>query len=132
MAIATLLDETTPRKGLRIGPGKRAKRNRLAIISAILKLAEKEENFTTIMYKVSLGYSYAKSIFDFLTDYGLLESSGSGSRKKYRTTAKGRELIRVYGNLLSLLDEKKQGLETSEINSSSIVDAKVAEPKFAW
>lgn len=66
-------------------------RSRTDIVLQILQAAESETTKTRIMYEVFLSYAQLKDYLNTLVENGLLEFSEP--KKKYRTTAKGLQVI---------------------------------------
>jgi predicted transcriptional regulator len=80
-------------------------RNRVDIMAAILEAtAGGGVTRSNIYYKSFLGYERLRSCMSFLIENDLIEISGYEDNILYRTTEKGRHFLRVYNNMIELLD----------------------------
>ena len=81
-------------------------RNRIDIMAAILETtAGGGVTRSNIYYKSFLGYERLRSCMSFLIENDLIEISGYEDNILYRTTEKGRHFLRVYNNMIELLDQ---------------------------
>ncbi|RLC72354.1 MAG: hypothetical protein DRI26_03160 [Chloroflexi bacterium] len=72
----------------------RNRRTNIQIIAEILRLARTEVGKTRIMYSVNMSHAQLGKYISFLLRRGFLELLEGGGSVKYRTTGKGRELLK--------------------------------------
>jgi predicted transcriptional regulator len=75
------------------------------IASEILKLCMNGASKTRIIHKANLNFLSAKSHIENLMNNGLMEAVPTGSKVIYRTTPKGAELSRVFGQFHNEMDK---------------------------
>lgn len=80
------------------------RRDRLAIISAMLSYAAKGVGKTELMYKVGLSSAQLDKYIPVLVRSELLEVSNHTRKAVYRTTNKGKSFLGIFGTLVRLLD----------------------------
>ena len=72
-------------------------RSRLDIIAAILTLTKKKGiGITNIMYGANINFKQLKQYMEFLVEKKLLRVSETDSKKRYKTTSRGIELLKDY------------------------------------
>ncbi|PSO03716.1 hypothetical protein B9Q04_19940 [Candidatus Marsarchaeota G2 archaeon BE_D] len=75
-------------------------RSRVSIIVDVLKAVESEDNedqrLTHIMSKANLPYNRFSSILSDLVSKGLIAEKGSGEKKSYALTPKGKKYVQEY------------------------------------
>ena len=79
------------------------RRSNIRIIAEILRLGEATK--TGIMYRVNLSHSQLQKYLDFLVEKRLLELVHNSNTSIYRTTSKGKALLRDIERLSALLGE---------------------------
>ncbi len=79
------------------------RRSNIRIIAEILRLGEATK--TGIMYRVNLSHSQLQKYLDFLVEKRLLELVHNSNASIYRTTSKGKALLRDIERLSALLGE---------------------------
>ena len=79
------------------------RRDRLAILSAILMLADKGIYKTGLMYRVGLSSEQIGKYIHLLVRSELLEVS-KDSKTVYKTTKKGKRYVEIFCSLVKLLD----------------------------
>ena len=77
------------------------RRGRFEIIGEILSLAQDGARKTTIVYRANLNFNVVNRYLDLLIQEGLISLAHS-SERKYKTTAKGLEFLKVYKNLKNM------------------------------
>jgi predicted transcriptional regulator len=71
------------------------RRDKLKVIIGILEICDGESiNKTTVVYQSNLNFKTAGVYLNMLKNEGLVEVTKPGPREKYRTTKKGREILR--------------------------------------
>jgi len=80
------------------------RRDKLAIISAMLSYAAKGVGKTELMYKVGLSSAQLDKYIPVLVRSELLEVSNHTRKAVYRTTNKGKSFLDIFGTLVRLLD----------------------------
>jgi len=80
------------------------RRDRLAIISAMLSYAAKGVGKTELMYKVGLSSAQLDKYIPVLMRSELIEVSNHTSKAMYRTTNKGKSFLDIFCTLVKLLD----------------------------
>jgi len=80
------------------------RRDRLAIISAMLSYAAKGVGKTELMYKVGLSSAQLDKYIPVLMKSELIEVSNHTKKAIYRTTNKGKSFLGIFGALVKLLD----------------------------
>ena len=80
------------------------RRDRLVILSDILRRAAKGVCRTELMYKVGLSSAQMGKYIPVLVRADLLEVSMHSKKAVYLTTKRGREFLDIFDTLLSLLD----------------------------
>jgi predicted transcriptional regulator len=79
------------------GRGITMRRSKFEIISEILAVSMNNGvNITKIVYKVNLNFKMAQEYISYLVENEFLEEVTDGTKKKYRTTEKGRDFIRKF------------------------------------
>jgi predicted transcriptional regulator len=79
------------------------KRGHLQIMFEVLKVCEQPQSRTHVMYKANLSHNGMLAVLQILEKYKLLEVTGD-SKKKYTTSAKGKEYLQKYVDLQKLTD----------------------------
>lgn len=80
------------------------RRDRLAIISAMLSYAAKGVGKTDLMYKVGLSSAQLDRYIPVLVRSDLLEVSNHTRKEVFRTTDKGKSFLDIFDTLVRLLD----------------------------
>jgi predicted transcriptional regulator len=80
------------------------RRDKFAIISAMLLYAAKGAGKTELMYKVGLSSAQLDKYIPALVRSELLEVSNHTKRALYKTTDKGRSFLDIFDTLVKLLD----------------------------
>jgi len=80
------------------------RRDKLAIISAMLSYAAKGVCKTELMYKVGLSSAQVDRYIPALLRSELLEISNHSRKPVYTTTDKGRSFLDIFDNLVKLLN----------------------------
>lgn len=80
-------------------------RSRIDIVANILHVAEPGAIKTRIMYRAFLSFPQLKEYLELLTDSGLL--AYSDEERLFRTTAKGKHLLRIYGEVGQMISPKR-------------------------
>lgn len=93
-----------------LGPAQK-RRERLEIISEILKIAQKGVLKTQIMYRVNLSFTQLKEYLSHLVRSGLLEGIVNEDRIRYVSTEKGRELVKKYYDLTTMLRSDEMAIQ---------------------
>jgi predicted transcriptional regulator len=71
------------------------RRDKLRVIIGILEICDGENiNKTKVVYQSNINFKIAGMYLDMLINEGLVEVINPGPREKYRTTEKGREILR--------------------------------------
>ncbi len=71
------------------------RRDKLRILISILEICSEDEmNKTRIVYQTSINFRAATLYLDMLTQEGLVKVVNPGSRGRYATTEKGREILK--------------------------------------
>lgn len=78
------------------------RRSSVKVMVDILEIASKGATKTEIVYKANLNFKHVQKYLDFLAKKGLLSVS-SNKRRKYLTTAKGKEFVKRYRETLELI-----------------------------
>ena len=82
------------------------RRSDIQIIGEILRLGETRK--TKIMYRVNMSYAQLQRYLKLLLTRGLLETVGDeGATPRYRTTEKGRELLKSIDRAMEILKSKE-------------------------
>lgn len=82
------------------------RRSNLQIIAEMLRLSLREAGKTRLMYNVNMSHSQLERYLAFLLERGFLEEVDNKARNgsvRYRTTSKGRELLREIERMMELL-----------------------------
>lgn len=80
------------------------RRDRLAIISAMLSYAARGVGKTELMYKVGLSSAQLDKYIPVLMKSELIEVSNHTKKAIYKTTNKGKSFLDIFGTLVKLLD----------------------------
>jgi len=81
------------------------RRNNVDIMMAILRIVLTERpRKTHIMYKANLNFAQLKKYLNYLTKKGLIEEVNFEGNRTYRLTVKGREMLKIYSQILEMLD----------------------------
>ena len=80
------------------------RRDKLAILSAILLHADKGVYKTELMYRVGLSSAQVGKYIRMLVRPELLEVSKDSKKTVYKTTKKGKRYVDVFCTLVKLLD----------------------------
>lgn len=78
------------------------RRHNFEVIVKLLRFTEEEKRKTKIMYHCNLSYTTATNTIDHLLRAGLLEKK----RNFYRTTSKGAEFIKGFGEIENIFNAK--------------------------
>ena len=81
------------------------RRSNIQIIAEILRLEEAGK--TEIMYSVNMSYAQLEKYLNFLVERGFLVKTNGTRPVTYRTTAKGKKLLRSIDRIMEAL-----GMET--------------------
>jgi predicted transcriptional regulator len=82
------------------------RRDKLRVIIGILEICDGENiNKTKVVYQSNINFKIAGMYLDMLINEGLVEVINPGPREKYRTTEKGREILR---NIKQVYDRMEQ------------------------
>lgn len=92
----------------------RHRRTSIEIIAEILSLGRDGAGKTSIMYNVNMSHTQLMKYMDFLVRRGFLQGTSSQGATKYRTTAKGRELLKSINRMAEGLglDEESMGAKS--------------------
>ncbi len=83
------------------------KRGHLQIIFEVLELCKQPQSRTGIMQKANLSHSMMMAVLEVLENHKLLEGDGE-LKKKYVTSAKGREYVQKYQDLQEMASLSKE------------------------
>jgi len=109
----------TPQKPVhRTRKGRKA---RLFRIAEILEIALEGSLKTHIMYKAGLSYRDLVQLIDLLLDLGLIEVTGKGRHKTYKTTEKGMRYLQSYIDIRNLMQEQKERVEPAGANRLAVL-----------
>ncbi|PSO03252.1 hypothetical protein B9Q04_20155, partial [Candidatus Marsarchaeota G2 archaeon BE_D] len=97
-------------------------RSRVSIIVDVLKAVESEDNedqrLTHIMSKANLPYNRFSSILSDLVSKGLIAEKGSGEKKSYALTPKGKSTSKNTRNSKTLRSLRIKHIERSRTHNS--------------
>ena len=79
------------------------RRDRLHIMAEIMEATKGSQLKTRIMYRANLSFKQVNDYLSFLTEMGFLRVHVEKSKKRYKTTAKGRLYIENYMEMSNLL-----------------------------
>jgi predicted transcriptional regulator len=86
----------------------RRRRDRLEIITVMLKFARVSAPKTQMMSEAGLSSLQLTEYLSYLVRLGLLEASKENGRLTYETTAKGKRIVKAYKEIKHLLRESSE------------------------
>ena len=94
------------------------RRDKLVIMTEIIRIAIKGASKTQIMYKANLSFSQLKRYLTLLSRHSLLEKSAYDGREIYKATPRGVEFMKRQQQIINLINEEpaENGVKLYQFN----------------